>query len=370
MTESKGKIVFTGGHHTSALAVALELKKKGCEVYWMGHKYSMWGDKNVSAEFREVTSHNIPFFELTAGKFHRTYSPLKLARIPIGFWQAFQFLRKIKPNLIVSFGSYLAVPVAIVGWMLKIPVVTHEQTSRAVISNEVISHFAQRIFITFPSSLRYFPANKTVLVGLPLAEDVIKASGESQKWERDLIFITGGKQGAHVINEMVKKILPELLSKYKVVHQTGASTVFDDYSAAKKQAENLPKSKKPRYRVVDFLLRGDMVRVLTRAALVVSRSGAHVVYELGVLGIPSLLVPIPARTKDEQTANAKILKDLGSAEVINQEDLTAEKLLDMINLMMKDIERYRTNAKKARSFLPTNAKEEMVEAIERIMGKV
>ena len=120
------RLVFVGGHHTTALAVidVLQVENPNLAIFWIGHRFSMWGDKNDSVEYRDITARYIPFYDLKAGKFYHTYNPLKLLRIPFGFFQAFYYLLKIRPVLIVSCGGYLAVPVVIVGWILRIPSIT------------------------------------------------------------------------------------------------------------------------------------------------------------------------------------------------------------------------------------------------------
>ena len=137
-------LVFTGGHHTGALEVAKALKEKGWNTVWFGHKHSMWNDTSHSSEYREVTESGIVFYKLLAGKFHHTYNPLKLIRIPFGFIQALCLLLLLKPAGIVSFGGYLAVPTVIMGWLLGIPSITHEQTVTQGWANKLIALFAKR----------------------------------------------------------------------------------------------------------------------------------------------------------------------------------------------------------------------------------
>ena len=250
------RIVFTGGHHNSALAVAMELKKKGCEVFWLGHKYSMWGDNSPAAEYREVTATGIQFFELKAGKLYRTYNPLKLLRIFWGFIEAFKCLRLTRPDIIVSFGGYLAVPVVIVGWFLGIPAITHEQTSVSGLSNQLIGRFARVVLLTYDTSKSYFPQGKVKVIGLPLPESFfryLKVHEVKKKRSNKAIFITGGKQGSHVINKKIMPVIGKLVRKYEVIHQTGSSTLFRDFAAAGSIRDEMNVSLRSRYKVVDYL---------------------------------------------------------------------------------------------------------------------
>lgn len=360
------KIVFTGGHHNSALSVALELKKQGYGVFWLGHKYSMWGDKNPSGEFLAVTSADIPFFELKAGKFYKTYNPLKLLRIPRGFFEAFYYLRQIKPDLIVSFGGYLAVPVALCGWILKVPVITHEQTSVTGLSNRLIGIIATRILLTFPSSQKYFARHKSRVIGLPIADLPVNIKADKNQ-KLPQIFITGGKQGAHAINTAIFPIIPELTKEFLIIHQTGSSTVFGDFDRAKKEKSVLQGAQKENYRPEGYLSQPQMYQTMTKSFLVIGRSGAHTVYELGIIGVPSLLIPIPWVVNNEQQKNAEILKKLGSAEILPQRDLNPESLLKMIKLMMRNIKDYERSAQKFRGNFPLDARDKMVEEIKTLL---
>ena len=112
------KIVITGGHHTSALPVIKELRDSlpGVGLFWVGHKHSIRGDTNDTLEFKEITGLGIPFFNLQAGKLYKTLDPIRLLKVPFGFFQAFLYLLKVKPNVILSFGGYLAAPVVLAGF--------------------------------------------------------------------------------------------------------------------------------------------------------------------------------------------------------------------------------------------------------------
>jgi len=263
-----GTLLFVGGHHTSAIAVIEALVEKRrvsvSDIYWIGHKYSMWGDKNPGAEYREVTALGIPFNDLKAGKLYRTFHPLKLIRIPFGFLQAFYFLLKIKPNLIVSFGGYLAVPVVMVGWLLRIPAVTCEQTVVSGWANRVVAKFARKIFVAWPQSEKFFPKSKVAVTGLPLRQEVLKPQGlpvasdlgqflkAAKKAKKPVIYITGGKQGSHTINKAVEGVLGELLREYSVVHQCGSSSVADDYGGLKAYRLQLTAELRPHYLVQEY----------------------------------------------------------------------------------------------------------------------
>lgn len=320
-------LVFTGGHHTSALVVAKELILQGkYDVIWFGHRYSMWGDKSDSAEYKEVIAAGIKFYDLKAGKFYNTFNLLKLIRIPWGFIQTFYYLLKVRPTGIVSFGGYLAVPTVISGWLLGIPSITHEQTIITGWANRLVSLFAKKIAITWPQSAKFYPKSKTVLTGLPLRPEIISLKDQTHRilnTRHRVIYITGGKQGSHIINQVTYSLLPQLVKKYTVIHQTGSSNLYKDHLTASH-------FKYPNYIHFEFDSQ-KAIKALNTANLVVSRAGAHTVYELAVLGIKSILIPIPWVSHNEQTQNAQILVQSNLAILLSEPQLTKESLLLAIN---------------------------------------
>jgi len=305
-------LVFTGGHHTGALEVAKILKNKGWRIVWFGHRHAAWGDASDSAEYREVIAEGIDFHNLLAGKFYKTYNPLKLIRIPWGFVQAFYLLLKTRPCGIVSFGGYLAVPTVIMGWLLGIPSITHEQTITQGWANKLISSFVKKVALTWPGG-------EGVVVGLPLRKEILEA--KKNKLKKPLLFITGGKQGAHVINEAVFSALPNL--KYDILHQTGNNTEYGDFEKAK--MINLPN-----YKCVDFLNAREQAQALIDADVVISRAGAHAIYELGYLRKKCALIPIPWVSHNEQFKNAQVLEQAGMAVILPQDNLSEKSLLEAI----------------------------------------
>lgn len=314
-------LVFTGGHHNSSLEVAKTLKSQGVNIIWFGHKYSMWKDTNVSGEYTDVTNAQIEFVDIKAGKFFHTYNPLKLIRIPLGFIQVFNQLRKIsqktKIDGIVSFGGYIAVPTVLVGYLLHIPSITHEQTVVQGLANLVIARFVKKIAVSWPGNSSN---SKIVLTGLPLRNELLNSKIKTKK---NLLYVTGGKQGSHLLNTIIFELVDELTSKYEIIHQTGSSSLYKDYETASL-------IKNPKYSHFAYDSRKGIESMLA-ADIVVSRSGAHTVYELAALNKKSVLVPIPWSSRNEQYENAQILVKNNQAVLVNQSELNKESLLKAIN---------------------------------------
>lgn len=330
-------LIFTGGHHTSALALATALRSRGWDIVWIGHRKSLWRDSSDSAEFREVTGENIPFFDLKAGKMYGITNPFRLLRVPWGLIQALLLLMRLKITFrsrikgIVTFGGYLGVPVAISGWLTGIPIISHEQTVSAGWANKLIAVFAQKIAISWASSSSHYPANKVVLTGLPLRPEVVHTKKLSLPKRQNLLYVTCGKQGSHIINQCLFEILPELVKDYQIVHQTGSSTLFNDNKTALNLKNGLSRRFQSKYHVFDYLSADQAALHLATARLVISRSGAHIVQELAYFHTAAVLIPIPNSSHNEQLSNAQILALANQAVILPQDSLSPTTLKSAIN---------------------------------------
>lgn len=337
MSTNKKTLIFTGGHHSSSLPVALNLKNRGWNIIWIGHRYSMQGDASDSVEYREVTASGITFYELKAGKFFGGLSGRKIFQIPFGFVNAMKILMKIfntrgiRVSGIVSFGGYLALPVIICGWLLGIPGITHEQTTVSGLANRVISVFVKKIALTWPQSSDNFPNNKITVVGLPVRPEITGITRKPVTDGLPVIYFTGGKQGSHLLNSMVFQTLDKLLTGYEIVHQTGGNTVHRDYENALRIKKDLSPEHSRSYRPEKYLSSEEVAQVLTKASVVVGRAGAHTIYELAFLGIPSVLVPISWSSRNEQNSNADFLVNNNLAVKLSEKELSPDSLLDAIS---------------------------------------
>lgn len=344
LKETTKKIVITGGHHSSALPVIDELHNilPEIELVWFGHKFSMARDINPTLEYREITALNIPFYDLKAGKFYKTYDIVRLLKIPFGFFQALYFLLKVHPCLILSFGGYLAVPVVIAGWFLGIPSITHEQTLATGYANKVIALFAKKILVSWPQSLAYFDPKKTVYTGLPLRKAILKATTTNFQLNSDLptIYLTAGKTGAHLLNSLVLELLPELLNTCNIIHQTGDHSEYKDYDALVDRYAYLSPKPLGKYYVRKFIT-DEIGEAFTKANLVMSRAGAHIITELLFLQKPALLIPIPWVSHNEQFMNAKLLEETGLAYILPEKELSTETLKQTLFQMLQTLEKYK-----------------------------
>jgi UDP-N-acetylglucosamine--N-acetylmuramyl-(pentapeptide) pyrophosphoryl-undecaprenol N-acetylglucosamine transferase len=325
----KATILFTGGHHNSALLVALALKKQGYHIIWMGHKFTSGNNKSLSAEFQEIQKYHIRFLELKTGKFYRIKNPLEYFKIFFGFIQAFVYLVKVKPKLIISFGGYLAVPPVIIGFFLGIPSITHEQTATVGWANKIIAVFSKKIMLTHQSSAKNFPKAKTVFTGLPVAKKIFTL--KPVKFKPPLLFITCGKQGSHIINQTIFELIPQLAKQFTIIHQTGPGPDLEKARRLKKKLNHLSKH----YLVSAYFFGDQYLKYLKSASLIISRSGAHTAYKIALLHKRSILIPIPWVSHNEQYLNAKLSQKYAPITILTETALTPKSLLSAINKTLK-----------------------------------
>lgn len=345
------RIIITGGHLSPAFAVISELKKKGVEIFFIGRKHPLEGDPSVSLEYKIIKDLGIPFLGIITGRLQRRFTAFSLSslfKIPLGFFESLWWVRKIRPDIILSFGGYLAVPVAVAGWFWRVPIITHEQTVISGLANRIISKFAHKICVSWPQSLKYFPFQKTVLTGNPIRKEVFQVKKNSQfpiisNYQLPIIYITGGTVGAHTLNEVVGEILPQLLEKYSLIHQCGDARVYKDYENLKLKLTNLKPKIKKRYFLTKYVAPADIGWVLNKADLVVSRAGANIITELAVLGKPAILIPLPWAGGREQLENAQILVKVGTAVILLQERLSPMSLFRTIEFLRKNLSEYQKN---------------------------
>ena len=326
-------IVLTGGHAgATAISVIEELhnRYKNLEIYWIGSKYALEGKKIPTLEYQTFPKIEVKFISLFSGRLQRKFTRHTLPsilKIPFGFIHALIVLKKIKPKLIVSFGGYSSFPVIVIGKLLGIKIVIHEQTAVAGRANKYASFVADKIALAREESKRYFPVNKSVVTGNPISKEILRLKNVPVNNKIPIIFISGGSRGSEILNKEIELVLPQLISKYHVIHQTGINQ--EDYYLNLKNG--LPEKLRTNYQIYGFIQTQNWPKLLSQADIVISRSGANIVSELIALKKPSILVPLRYAYLDEQTKNAELAQKFGIAWLIKQEDLNSELLLRTIN---------------------------------------
>ncbi|MGA8783980.1 MAG: undecaprenyldiphospho-muramoylpentapeptide beta-N-acetylglucosaminyltransferase [Polaromonas sp.] len=311
----------TGGHIFPGLAVAEALRERGWRVHWLGGR---GGAGHPSMESQLVPPRGFPFesidFSGVRGKGPATLVLLPL-RLLKAFWQSVQVIRRVKPDVVVGLGGYISFPAGMMSVLLGKPLVLHEQNSVAGMVNKLLASVANRVFTAFPGVL-----GKAEWVGNPLRpaftrqpEPATRFAGRRGPLK---LLVVGGSLGAKALNELLPRALALIpaASRPQVTHQSGVRQIDAlraNYKAAGVQAELTP--------FID-----DTAQAFADADLIICRAGASTVTEIAAVGAAALFVPFPAAVDDHQTTNAKFLVDQGGGWLVQQRDLTSEKLADML----------------------------------------
>ncbi len=376
-------LVAGGGGHFSAALSVIERMPKEWEILLIGRKHAFEGDPALSFEYQTAQHLGLPFLTITTGRLQRNFSKhslISLAKMPVGFVQARKIISDYRPDVVLSFGGYVSVPVVLAAAIQHVPIVLHEQILHAGLANKIAARFAAKICISWSESQQFFPKHKTVLTGNPIRKiflSSVLASPRSRKAIPDeidalfsvarndekLIYITGGSGGAHGINLLIEGCLEKLLEKYIVVHQTGDARAFNDFDRLKKRRILLPEVLQKRYTLQKFLEPEKVTQILVKADLVISRSGINTVTELLYVGKPCLLIPLPYGQHNEQLTNALFVKKIGLAEIVDQLTVTSDVLLQKIEEMISHREAYLKHTKQAKTLVHPDAADKIVKEV-------
>lgn len=330
----KKTIVFTGGgsagHVTPNVALIDKCLNEKWSVAYIGSRSGL--------ERELIKRIDIPFFSICTGKLRRYFSwynfidPFKSL---FGVLQALFVLLKIRPCVVFSKGGFVAVPVVVAAWVLRIPVILHESDLTPGLANKLCFPFARTICVTFAESKKYLPAKNVVVTGAPIREDLLQ--GDSAKGrafcgfqgEKKVLLIFGGGLGALKINLLVRELLPKLLPHFNVAHLCGNGKVDT--------AINFPG-----YKQFEFL-HDELADILALADLVVSRAGSNAIFELLTLQKPHLLIPLSkAASRGDQIINAEHFAKEGLSRVLSEEELTQDSLYAAIMLLDEELQAVRS----------------------------
>lgn len=356
----------TGGHVLPAAAVIeeLRLREQPFEGLWIG--------SHTGVERSVAKTNGVPFIAIQSGKLRRYIAVQTLTdamRVPVGIVQAWRHVRAFRPDVIYSTGGAVSVPTVVAGNRTA-PVLTHEQTAQIGIANKTASRFARTFAVGFEetAALARQRHGNVVVTGNPVRSSLKNGSAERGRllagFARDVpvIYVTGGALGASPLNERIEAILEALLSHAQVFHQVGPATANPDFERLNCKKAAMPPELAARYHIVDFV-RDELPDVYAMADLVVARSGAGTVSELGYLGLPSVLMPLPGTWGDEQRKNARILGNVEAAIVIDQPDATPERIRQEILSLIDDPGKRATMAIAARTTSRPDAAARLVDEL-------
>lgn len=363
-------LLLTGGHVTPAIATIEEIRSRfpGWKLIFVGRKHSLEGKNILSEEYRLIHELGIPFFPITAGRLKRDgglSAVTALGKIPIGFVQAMLTVVRFRPAVIVTFGGYVALPVAMSAKLFGIPVVTHEQTTRPGLANRLIARIATRTCVSFPET-KTMLGDDVVLTGLPLRRAVLTKSPQKPfdvPDDKPILFVVGGSTGSVSVNAAVFAALPVLLQTYIVVHQVGRLSEQTSQTVADKLTKKLAEH----YIHRAYFSAVEYSWAMHNSSIVIGRSGANTVMEIALAAKTAICIPLPWAAENEQFHNAVVLTRGGSV-ILPQDELTAESLIRTVNEVYDSREERSRKAKELSGAIPKDGAKRFVDVIEHILS--
>ena len=327
-------IVLTGGgtagHVTPNIALMGRLKEQGYQISYIGSYNGI--EKTLIEEL------GIPYYGISSGKLRR-YFDLKNFTDPFrvlkGFSEARKMLKQLKPDVVFSKGGFVTVPVVVAAGRLKIPAIIHESDMTPGLANKLCIPSAVKVCCNFPETKAHLPEGKAVVTGTPIRPELLQGDADKGRAftgftsEKPVIMIIGGSLGAQAVNDAIRRILPELLKDFQVVHLCGKGKQDDSKNDLKGYVQ---------YEYIE----SELADLFAMADIVISRAGANAICELQALKKPNLLIPLSANaSRGDQILNARSFEKQGFSMVLEEEAITDEVLLKAIHDLYAHRETYR-----------------------------
>lgn len=327
------RIILTGGgtagHVTPNIALLPRLKELQYDIHYIGSYNGM--EKDL------IEQMGIPYHGISSGKLRRYHSWQNFTdpfRVIKGFQEAKRLVKILKPDVIFSKGGFVSVPVVLAGKSRHVPTIIHESDMTPGLANKLSIPSASKVCCNFPETLEHLPADKAVLTGSPIRQELLSGNAFKAKEmvgftsDKPVIMVMGGSLGSVAVNEAVRSILPELLKDFQVIHLCGRGKVDATLSALDGyvQYEYIQDELKDLFALTD---------------IVISRAGANAICELLALHKPTLLIPLSANaSRGDQILNARSFERQGYSKVLEEEELSPELLLKTIHDLYDNRETY------------------------------
>lgn len=326
-------IVLTGGgtagHVTPNIALIPSLQEAGYKISYIGSYDGI--EKKLIEEL------GIPYYGISSGKLRRYFDLKNFSdpfRVLKGFSEAKKLLKQLKPDVIFSKGGFVTVPVVIAAKHCKIPAIIHESDMTPGLANKLCIPSASKICCNFPETVNNLPKDKAVLTGTPIRQELLNGNKEAARQfcgftnDKPVLMVIGGSLGAASVNENIRKILPELLKEFCVIHLCGKDKTDERLNGTEGYVQ---------YEYI----KKELPDLFALADIVISRAGANAICEISSLSKPNLLIPLSAKaSRGDQILNARSFERQGYSMVLEEEEITEKTLLDAIRKLYADRQAY------------------------------
>ena len=327
------RIILTGGgtagHVTPNIALIPRLLELGYDIQYIGSYQGI--EKELIEPF------GIPYHGISSGKLRRYFSVQNFTdpfRVLKGFGEAKRLIKELQPDVIFSKGGFVSVPVVLAGKHNKVPTIIHESDMTPGLANKIAIPSATKVCCNFPETVKNLPADKAVLTGTPIRQELLSGNKEAARKfcgltdDKPVLMVIGGSLGAASVNENVRKILPELLKEFQVIHLCGKG--------------KMDESLKDTAGYVQYeYIKQELADLFALADIVISRAGANAICELNALKKPNLLIPLSANaSRGDQILNARSFERQGFSMVLEEEEITESTLLNSIRELYQNRQSY------------------------------
>ena len=369
---TKKKIIIagggTGGHIYPAIGIAQALQRldPSVDVAFIG------GSDKLESTL--VPQHGFRFLSISVAGFPRR---LTLQWLPTiwkvfhGVLQSLRYMKTLKPDVIIGTGGYVSGPVLLAGLLCKIPIAIQEQNASVGLTNGILARWADVAYLAMESVRENNSFRRTTrieITGNPIRPAIAafpRREGTYRRFglhpERKTIFVMGGSQGAHAINEVIVAALPHLVEyadQIQIVHQTGArevEKVQDAYDRTLALQEGFLYCVKPFFETVE--------EIYSIADVMVCRAGGMTIAEVTACGIPAIFIPLPSQTGNNQVLNAQTVAEEGAAIVLEQGTFTTEALVKHLTNMILDRNTHERMVTASRSLGKPDASDDIAKSI-------
>ena len=328
------KILMTGGgtagHVTPNIALMPALKEAGYDIEYIGSVNGM--EKDL------IQATGVPYHGISSGKLRRYFDWKNFSdpfRVIKGYGQAISLMKKIKPDVVFSKGGFVSVPVVLAAKHCHIPAIIHESDITPGLANRIAIKGAKKVRCNFPETMKYLPSDKAVLTGSPIRRELFSGNADNAlklckfpDHNKPVLLIIGGSLGSKIVNEAVRKVLPELLEKFYIIHLCGKGNLDNSLTGTIGYAQFEYAS-------------SELTDMFALADMAISRAGANSICELLALHKPNILIPLSATaSRGDQVLNAKSFKKQGFSFVLEEEELTADSLLNAVKEVYENRDKY------------------------------